>query len=125
MSASRPIGHRKVRVLLSCNHVIVYFPIPRKADTLYCIRCEMYREFITAVEWKLRCNHCRFSHSYGEDERQANRSAITHVSRFPAHTIRIMYGDDPKGEVKAQDTPLPGSMSDRYHTVTIDHGRTA
>jgi hypothetical protein len=115
------MGERQpVMVLLSpCRHSAFFDPAPLHGDEVYCRKCEDWRMvMVTVAEWRIRCRSCHLSHRYGEDETSARRTAIKHVARFAGHTVVIFQGDRLDAEVKAAE-PLPGTMPDCYHTVTL------
>lgn len=104
-----------------CNHKVYFNTSPVKGDEVYCVRCGDFRTVIVAVaEWRTNCEFqsCTFSVRFGDDEHAARRAAIRHVGRYPAHVALLYQGDRLDSRVKSNMDVIPGSLPDRYHTVT-------
>ncbi len=81
-------------VVFSCRHTLTFKnPAPKKADTLWCLRCEEYREIIDApANYRVRCFDCRMSRSFGRNRVNAMSLAVNHRKRKPTHTTVLYDG---------------------------------
>ena len=106
-------------VILGCHHKMFFDPPPNPGDEVYCRWCRTYQLVdVTIAEWRIRCDRCPFSHPYGADESRAKRTGIRHVGKYPGHTVTVYQGDRLDSTIQGQDHIIPGSLPDRYHTVT-------
>lgn len=115
-------GNEGMSIVDPCKHRVFFNPSPHKGDEVYCIRCGAFRIVVVAVaEWRVKCGHrrCTFSVRFGDDEGSARRAAIRHIAKFPDHVATVYQGNRVDGQVRAQDQVIPGSLPDRYHTVTL------
>ena len=91
----------EARVLLACRHVQTYDPRPEMGDQVYCRLCATWRiALLNAIEWHIKCltSRCKVGRYYGEDKHGAMRACVSHLGRFPSHTMMARYGDE-EGEI--------------------------
>jgi hypothetical protein len=81
-------------VLLKCGHLVIFDPMPRSGDILYCYRCADYSriQFAVKVVKEIRiiqCRDCYYRRRLKEWISEAHLLAETHALKT-AHTLDIM-----------------------------------
>lgn len=80
---------QRTHVILSCLHPFHTDIKPRNLDTVYCMKCGCYRDYIEREPtWKAQCETCsRMKSATGE--LTSRTKAASHALRFPGHSVVI------------------------------------
>lgn len=106
-------GHSQwITVLLSCNHELE-FPathMPHPGELLWCRHHNEYMECSVIKDYRVRCQQCAFSRSFGAAEITAKTSATVHALRRMHKVIVTRAGEtvetiDPKPAQTQLDHP--------------------
>lgn len=103
--------------LLSCDHTMIYSPLPRQGDVVWCDRCADYRQAERLVKaWRWVCYTCARGQS-GMNDAVIRRASLRHQRRHPEHDVQVKPGDRVLEEIKPERQeslhicyPTAGSM---------------
>ena len=93
---------------LECRHTVLYSPVPKTGDTLYCRRCCDWKLCILVdSERRMECHThgCNRAYPFGTDEGRARRMGISHLRKYPDHDVWLYRGNVPVERIAREDQP--------------------
>jgi hypothetical protein len=80
-------------VILRCDHSRMFLSnTPKLGDRIYCYSCDDMRIVVKwGDEYHIRCEQCRYSRRFGQDNFSANVFAAKHMATR-RHTIGVWFG---------------------------------
>lgn len=108
----------KLTSLLDCGHLVIFSPLPKLGDLVYCRRC-MSAARVTRVvtAWSLYCSQCQWGKNYGDNRAGAVRAGNKHLIRFPDHVVELCHNGKTVEWYRSDQEPIPG-ITDGARIVT-------
>jgi len=88
-----------------CKHDMLYSPIPRLHDLLWCDTCKDYRtcKFIEKA-FRMECVSCAMTRQYGIDKARMEQVARKHLRDYPRHKVYLV-SDGTRDEIQIAQDP--------------------